>query len=175
MVLICDKNNHLLIVDTIDYDNNTKLNSYFDHIFDDYEQTFFDSLVDYNSKDGMNVSYEFDTEEDNLPEELSYLVDLAYEYLTNNGFNVSKSKGTIDFWHYNVENDPIKDSLLSEHCDNDYSSNYSVHSCIFYTRKDDSFQGGNLYYFLESDSSFMDFFGFDRKKYLLPIQSNTVV
>jgi hypothetical protein len=105
-----------------------------------------------------------------LPEELLYLVDLAYEYLTKNGFSVCKTRGTIDFWNYQINNDPVINSLLDEHNDNYYLDDYNVHTCIFYTQKDETFNGGNLYYFIDSENAFFDILGIDQKKYLLPIQ-----
>ena len=116
-----------------------------------------------------------ENEEEKLPEELLYLVDLAYEYLTKNGFSVCKTRGTIDFWNYQINNDPVINSLLDEHNDNYYLDDYNVHTCIFYTQKDETFNGGNLYYFIDSENAFFDILGIDQKKYLLPIESKMVV
>lgn len=174
-MLIYNKNNNRLITDILDDETNKKLNSYFDHVFEDYEYSFFDNIINYSHKDGLNVSYEFNSDDLPLPQELSYLVDLAYEYLTKNGFNVLKTRGTIDFWNYQINNDPFTNSLLEEHYDNEFLDDYKVHSCIFYTQKDSTFNGGNLYYFSESENSVFNILGIDQQKYLLPIESKMVV
>ena len=89
---------------------------------------------------------------------------------------VIKSEGMMELWSYHPSGNKLS-SWLTIHEDDYGGVNYKVETCIFYLRKDEIIEGGNLIY-LENTSPIKKFMCFtinetDEKK--LEVKENMIV
>jgi len=76
-------------------------------------------------------------------EDLMFIKNYAYQILSSLDFYVNPSECMIEFWSYNANGGKIT-TTLDFHEDDYGVLNDLVDTVIFYTRKDDTLQGGNL-------------------------------
>jgi hypothetical protein len=76
-------------------------------------------------------------------EGLMFIKNYAYEILSSLDFYVNPSECMIEFWSYNTNGGRVT-TTLDFHEDDYGVLNDRVDTVIFYTRKDDTLQGGNL-------------------------------
>jgi hypothetical protein len=75
--------------------------------------------------------------------DLKFIKNYAYEILSSLGFYVDISKGMIEFWSYNVNGKKVN-TPLDFHEDDYAVLGKQVDTVIFYTRKDNTLEGGDL-------------------------------
>jgi len=111
----------------------------------DQQQIFNDSL-----KKSLKFINGFDI--NNIPLEIgdNFIINLAQEYLTKNGFNVKK-EGIIEYWSFVVDNDE-NNPIFFDVYKNDELFDFNVETCIFFTQNDLGINGNYDYYKIEHTS-----------------------
>ena len=105
------------------------------------------------------------------------IVALAHGLLTEAGFKVCNNQGILERHSYKpaLNDAPVK-TPLAIHQDNFGATDWEVATCIFYTRKDPSIQGGNIEVFDEAPGFFdwlRDCFGFKTEALKIEVQVST--
>ena len=105
----------------------------------------FDKYLKLKSNNEKISSSQYDFDELNKNHELNYIVDLAYDLMGLLNIPVKKSDGMIELWSY-CPNGKKLSSSLAIHEDDYGGLPYKVETCIFYLRKDEGINNGNLIY-----------------------------
>jgi hypothetical protein len=95
------------------------------------------------SKPNKLKSKDFYCEQISGDEDLKYIKNWAYEILSALDFYVNPNECMIEFWSYNASGRKVV-TTLDLHKDDYGVLNDRVDTVIFYTRKDDTLEGGNL-------------------------------
>jgi hypothetical protein len=110
-------------------------------------------------------------------EDLKFIKNWAYEILSSLDFYVNPSDCMIEFWSYNANGGKVV-TTLDFHKDDYGVLNDRVDTVIFYTRKDDTLEGGNLI-IGENIKQYKILFGYgkwhDKEAKIIEINSNDVV
>jgi hypothetical protein len=110
-------------------------------------------------------------------QDLTFIKNYAYEILSSLDFFVNPSECMIEFWSYNANGGKVS-TTLAFHEDDYGVLNDRVDTVIFYTRKDDTLQGGNLK-IEENLKRYKILFGFGKlhstQEKIIEIKSNDIV
>jgi hypothetical protein len=110
-------------------------------------------------------------------EDLTFIKNYAYEILSSLDFYVNPSECMIEFWSYNANGGKVT-TTLDFHEDDYGVLNDRVDTVIFYTRKDNTLQGGNLK-IEENIKQYKILFGFGKfhkkQEKIITINSNDIV
>jgi hypothetical protein len=109
--------------------------------------------------------------------DLQFIKNSAYEILSKLGFFVDESRCMIEFWSYYANGKKVS-TTLDLHED-DYGVLYGlVDTVIFYTRKDETLEGGNLK-ILENQKKYEILFGMGKfhttKEKTVEIKTNNII
>lgn len=110
-------------------------------------------------------------------EDLIFIKNYAYEILSSLDFYVNPSECMIEFWSYNASGGKVS-TTLDFHEDDYGVLNDRVDTVIFYTRKDNTLQGGNLK-IEENIKQYKILFGFGKlhkkQEKIIEINANDIV
>lgn len=83
-----------------------------------------------------------------LKSDINEILDLAKQLLEKHNYQIDDSDYYIEFWSYKLKGNEGKIPMpLIRHKDDDAAVLFKVETCIFYTEKSDTIEGGNLMIF----------------------------
>ena len=143
-----------LFITTIPKALNQKLNNYVEKISPQiqsrYENSWFNRVFGTRTDMNNGISDDLIFDKDTwLSNDQRFIIDQAYNLMTQTGFCVSKTNGylNVDIFHLNAVNQLTHEST----CNDDTA----YHSCVFYTQKDENVKG-DLKIYSEMPSLFYD-------------------
>lgn len=134
-----------LLVGSIPDILNDRIESYLDEvvpkIINENKNSLWSKFFGLNMNKGIKESFFFDQEYLSSHPNIKAIVTHAYNFLSDNHFDVSPHSGLINIDIYEVDtNIPVNTNYIDGARDNDISMD-DYNSCIFYARKDDTVKG----------------------------------
>jgi hypothetical protein len=155
-------NERKLYVDQVDMETNEYLNNILSDELKDYEPGFlsklYDSLfgIDNNKPKSRDSYYIFHSEDENpyyeLNDDMIKIIKMAKNYFDKAGIKVDEYDGRISFYSDEYNSMKLYQNDSDIHCDNE--DMIDGNTCIFYTEKTDTLNGGNLNIYPDYDFSY---------------------